>query len=69
MEALLFLLLIVLGAALATAVGTYYLSYNRLVRIHATNPELLSLFLSLCSFALVIVVVYFVFLDKVLLMV
>jgi len=66
MEALLFMLMIVLGIALAAAVGTYHVSHNRLVKTRASEPEFLSLFLSLCSFALVIVVVYFVFLDKVL---
>ena len=66
MEVLLFMLMTVFGIALAAAVGTYYVSHNQLVKAHRPNPEFLSLFLSLCSFGLVIAVVYFVFLDKVL---
>ena len=66
MEALLILLLIVLSTALAAAVGTYYVSHNQLVKSHTPNAEFMSLLLSLCSFALVIVVVYFIFLDKIL---
>ena len=66
MQTILFLLMAVLGTALAAAVGTYYVSHNRLVKIRAADAEFLSLFLSLCSFGVVIVVVYFVFLDKVL---
>ena len=66
MEALLFMLMIVLGIALAAAVGTYHVSHNRLLKARASEPEFLSLFLSLCSFALVIAVVYLVFLDRVL---
>jgi hypothetical protein len=66
MEMLLVMLIVVLGIALAAAIGTYHVSHNQLVKAHQSNPEFLSLFLSLCSFALVIVVIYFVFLDKVL---
>jgi hypothetical protein len=66
MEALLFMLMMVFGIALAAAVGTYYVSHNQLVKTHSHEPEFLSLFLSLCSFALVFVAVYFVFLDEVL---
>jgi phosphotransferase system glucose/maltose/N-acetylglucosamine-specific IIC component len=66
MEALLFMLMVVLGIALVAAVGTYYVSHNQLVKAHRSEPEFLSLFLSLCSFAVVFVVFYFVFLDKVL---
>lgn len=66
MEMLLFMLLVVLGIALAAAIGTYYVSHNQLVKVHQPNPEFLSLFLSLCTFGLVVVVVYFIFLDKVL---
>lgn len=66
MGVVLFMLMGVLGIALAAAVGTYYVSHNRLVKTRTANPEFLSLFLSLCSFALVIAAVYLVFLDRVL---
>jgi hypothetical protein len=65
MEALLLMLILVLGVALAAAVGTYYVSHSQLVKAHSSNPEFLSLFLSLCTFGLVMVVVYFVFLDNI----
>lgn len=65
MEVLLFMLMMVFGVALAAAVGTYYISHNQLVKARRPNPEFLSLFLSLCSFGLVIVVIYFIFLDNI----
>jgi hypothetical protein len=65
-EVLFFLLLFVFGVALAAAIGTYYVSHNQLVKARHPNPEILSLLLSLCSFAIVMATVYFIFLDRVL---
>lgn len=65
MEAILFILVAVLGAAMAAAVGTYYLSHNALVKAHAMDSEFISLLLSLCSFGIVISVVYFTVLNNI----
>ncbi|MGN6638975.1 MAG: hypothetical protein ACTHJ8_08685 [Mucilaginibacter sp.] len=65
MEAILFLLITVLGAAMAVAAGTYYLSHNALVKAHVIDPEFISLLLSLCSFGIVISVIYFTVLDNI----
>jgi len=64
MEALLVFFVIVFIVALAAAISTYYVSHNQLVKAHRPNPEFMSLFLSLCSFAAIIVVIYFVLLSN-----
>ena len=53
-----------LGAAMAAAVGTYHISHRQLVKARVVDAEFISLVLSLFSFGLVIVVIYFVLLDK-----
>ena len=65
MGIILFLLLVMLALALAAAIGTYHLSHNQLMKVQNQNAKIISLFLSLCSFGAVIVIIYFILLYNV----
>lgn len=65
MEAMLYMLMATLCAAMAAAAGTFYISRNRLVKARVLNAEFISLLLSLCSFGLVISAVYLVLVDHI----
>lgn len=65
MEAIVFMVMAVLGAGMGVAIATYYVSHNTLVKVHAVEPESISLLLSLCSFGIVIAVAYFTLLDNI----
>lgn len=62
MEVIFLLLIAMLGLAFAAGAGTYHLSHYKLVKAGNKNAKLVSWFLSLCSFAAVIVIVYFILL-------
>jgi hypothetical protein len=64
METLVLLMMGMLGAAVVAAVGTYHISHRQLVKARTVDAEFISLVLALFSFGAVIVVVYFMLLDR-----
>jgi hypothetical protein len=65
MEAMLFTLIEILVAAMAAAAGTYYVSRNGLVKARVPDAEFISLILSLCSFGIVISVIYLTMVEHI----
>lgn len=66
MEVIFFLLVVVFGLALAAGAGTYQVAHYHLIKTRNPDAKLISWFLSLCCFAVVIVVIYFIVLSHLL---